>query len=259
MNFLIWLAILPGIIVGLLIYKADKKEKEPKRELIKAFLLGIISVVLTLFISYIFGIVEIEMNFENWVEVFLYSFIGISLVEEFSKWICSYLFLKNNKNYNYLFDGIVYTAFVSLGFATIENILYTLSGGVFTGVVRAITTVPAHAFFGIFSGYYLSLSRKEKVAANTKKQKLYLFYSLFIPFLLHGFYDFCLLTQNIVFFIIYLIFVVILYSSSIHQVKKLGAIDAPFIKKKINFCQNCGHKITGNYCSNCGRKIEEDS
>jgi len=258
MNFLIWLAILPGIIVGILIYKADKKEKEPKKELLKAFLLGIVSVFLTLFISYIFGIINIKLDFESWIEVFLYSFFGISLIEEFSKWVCSYLFLKNNKNYNYLFDGIVYVTFVSLGFATIENILYTLSGGIVTGVIRAVTTVPAHAFFGIFSGYYLSLSKKEKILSSNGKQKMYLFYSLLVPFLLHGFYDFCLLTQNIIFFGIYIVFVVVLYSSSINQVKKMGTIDAPFNKRKINFCQNCGFKITGKFCSNCGRRIEED-
>lgn len=259
MSFLIWLAVLPGIIIGLLIYKADRKEREPKRELLKAFLFGIISIFLTLFLSYIFGIIGMEFDSDNWKEVFLYSFIGVSLIEEFSKWLCSYFFLKNNKNYNYLFDGVVYTTFVALGFATVENILYTLSGGTLTGIIRAVTTVPAHTFFGIFSGYYLSLSRKEKMINNKNKQIKYLFYSLFIPFLLHGFYDFCLLTQNIVLFFVYLVFVVTLYIISIRQFKKLRAIDSPFIKRKINFCQNCGFKITGNYCSNCGRKIEEDS
>ena len=257
MEFLIMLAILPGIIVGFLIYKADKIEKEPKKELVKAFLLGIAAVILTLILSYIFGVTNIDTFFDNWIEVFFYSFIGISLVEEFSKWICSYLFLNKSKNYNYLFDGIVYTVFISLGFATVENILYTLSGGVLTGIIRAITTVPAHAFFAVFSGYYLSIAKKERISANKLSHKKYLFYSLMIPFLLHGFYDFCLLMQNMILFLIFLIFVVILYSISIHQINKLRAIDSPFIKRRIAFCQNCGCKITGNYCSNCSRKVEE--
>lgn len=259
MKFLILLAILPGIIIGFLIYKADKKEKEPKRELVKSFLLGFLAVILTLIISYLFGVVDLSVKLENWLEIFLYSFFCISLIEEFSKWICSYLFLRNNRNYNYLFDGIVYATFISLGFATIENILYTLSGGIVTGIIRAITTVPAHAFFGIFSGYYLSLSRKEQLAQNNKNKRKYLFYSLLVPFLLHGFYDFCLLTQNIIFFGVYFFFVVILYIMSIHQVKKLESIDAPFIKKKKLFCQNCGHRITNAFCSNCGVRVEEDS
>lgn len=231
MEFLILLAILPAIVVAILIYKADKVEKEPKKELLKSFLLGIVASLLTFFLSYFFRVSHININFKNWVDVLFYSFFGISLIEEFSKWLCSYLFLKKNKDYNYLFDGIVYTVFVALGFATVENILYTLDGGVATGIIRAITTVPAHAFFGIFSGYYLSLSKQELLISNKKKYSIYLLYSLLIPFLLHGFYDFCLLMQNMFLLCVYLVFVVTLYSFSIYQVKKMMVIDRPFIEK----------------------------
>ena len=232
MEFLILLAILPGIVVGLFIYKADQIEKEPKRELLKAFLFGIIAIFLTLFFSYLFGVVDIEIHYDSWIEVFLYSFLGIALIEEFSKWLCSYLFLRKNRNYNYLFDGIVYITFISLGFATIENIFYTFAGGIFTGLLRAVTTVPVHAFFGIISGYCFSLSRKYKLSSEKRKAKTYFLCSLLFPVLLHGFYDFCLLTQNVIFFLIYLFFVVILYSISIYKKKKLKEIDAPFIPKK---------------------------
>lgn len=258
MNIIIWLAVLPSIIIALIINKLDKVEKEPKKELFKAFLLGIIAVVLTLFISFFIGIKSYNMEMNNLFSVFIYSFIGISLIEEFSKWICSYLFLKNNKNFNYLFDGIVYTTFVSLGFATIENILYGFSGGLLTVIIRAVTTVPAHAFFGISSGYFLSLAKKEKINNNSNSKK-YIYLSLFIPFLLHGFYDFCLLSQNYLFFIIYLIFVVSLYSFSIYNVKKMMKLESPFVKSKVKFCKYCGSNLVGNYCGNCGERIKEDS
>ena len=88
---------------------------------------------------------------------------------------------------------------------------------------------------------------------------MYIFLSLFIPFLLHGFYDFCLLTQNYLFFIIYLIFVVALYVMSIYQVKKMMRLETSFIKEKISYCKYCGNKVNANYCSNCGKKVEEDS
>lgn len=258
MEFLIWLAVLPAIVIGILIYRADELEHEPVIELIKALLLGVLAVGLTLFLSYLFHVTDILEDFDNLLQVGLYSFLGISLIEEFSKWICAYLFLRKNKNYNYLFDGIVYTSFVALGFATVENILYTISGGITTGIVRAVTTVPAHAFFGIISGYHLSLAKKEKVESN-EHFKLHLFYSLLIPIILHGFYDFCLLTQNFAFLMIYLVFVVVLYAISIYHTKKLQSLDGPFIRKKVLFCSNCGKKIIGKYCSNCGKKVEEDS
>lgn len=218
-------------MIAFMINKVDKLEKEPKLELLKAFLMGCLSVILTLTISYILGIDKIKITSSNLIQVAFYSFLGVALIEEFCKWICAHLFLRKNKEFNYLFDGIVYVTFVSLGFATIENILYTLNGGVSTVVIRAITTVPAHAFFGITSGYYYSLAKKERVEKNMIKSKKYLIFSLFLPFLLHGFYDFCLLTSNMILFIVYLIFVVSLYSISIYQVKKLMIMDSPFIKK----------------------------
>ena len=88
---------------------------------------------------------------------------------------------------------------------------------------------------------------------------MHLFYSLLIPIILHGFYDFCLLTQNFVFLMIYLVFVVVLYAISIYHTKKLQSLDGPFARKKVLFCSNCGKKIIGKYCSNCGKKVEEDS
>jgi len=232
MQYLVLIAILPSLFIAFLVYKADKKEKEPKKELLKAFLSGGTSVALTLLISYIIGVTNFKLDNNDFVNVAIYSFIGIGLVEEFCKWICSYFFLKDNKHFNYLFDGIVYATFISLGFATIENVLYTFSGGLATGLFRAITTVPAHAFFGISSGYLLSLAKKEKLDGNKGRKCYYLFLSLLVPFLLHGFYDFCLFTQNYYFFMIYIVFVVSLYVFSIGNVRRMMLIDHRFKKKK---------------------------
>lgn len=228
MKFLICLALLPSIIIGALVYIADCREKEPKKELVKAFLMGILSIVFTLILSALFRINDIELDNKSFLNTMLYSFLGIALIEEFSKWLCSCLFLRKNKNFDYMFDGIVYTTFVSLGFATVENILYTISGGISVGIIRAITTVPAHAFFGITSGYYLSLYKKNKVLKRKKIKNKYLFLSLFVPFIFHGFYDFCLFTQNEILFLIYIVFVVILYYISIYRVKNMMKIEDEF-------------------------------
>lgn len=258
MRLLIWLAIIPSIIIAITIYKMDKKEKEPRRELFKAIFMGIISVIITLVISFILGINNTEVNRNNFLNVFLYSFFGIALIEELSKWLCSYIFLRRNKNYNYLFDGIVYVTFISLGFATVENIIYTIACGVPTGLIRAITTVPAHAFFGITCGYYMSLSKKAKISCSTIKAKLYLILSLLLPVLLHGFYDFCLLTENSIMFTIYLIFVVTLYTYSIYHVRKMMKIEESYNESKLLYCSNCGRLLNKSYCRNCGKKIKKN-
>ena len=250
MQYLFILSIIPSLIIAFLIYKSDKTEKEPSKELIKAFLLGFLAVILSLIASFTLQIDKLDLLGGNLFDTFIYAFLAIAAVEELCKWLCGYLFLKNNKNYDYLFDGIVYFTFISLGFATIENILYTFSGGISTGIIRALTTVPAHAFFGVFSGYYFSFYKREKL--NNQNYSLYLIKSIVVPILLHGIYDFCLLTQNLFFFAAYIVYVVSLYSSAITRIKKMMKIDNSFARKNTNtYCENCGYIINESYCSNC--------
>ena len=255
MQFLLWLAVVPSIIIGLLIYKADRVEKEPKKELIKAFLMGILSVIFTLLFSWIFGIMKLEYESLDSIGVLLYSFIGVALIEEFSKWLATKLFISKNKNFNYLFDGIVYATFISLGFATIENILYTLTGGVITGLVRAIVTVPGHVFYAIYMGYYLSKAKESKIANNRNNYLMYTILSIIVPTILHGTFDALLLLQKPILLIVFLFFVVFLYVISIRKVKELAKKEKLFINKKVNYCSNCGAKAYGNFCSSCGKKL----
>ena len=49
----------------------------------------------------------------------------------------------------------LYGAAASLGFATLENIMYCISERHDT-FMRAVTAVPAHASFGAIMGYYFS-------------------------------------------------------------------------------------------------------
>ncbi|MBE6147617.1 MAG: PrsW family intramembrane metalloprotease [Firmicutes bacterium] len=248
MSNLLYLSILPSIIIGILIYKADKVEKEPKKELAKSFLLGILAVIITLVISYALGIHTIRMDSLGVIGKLFYNFLGIALIEEFSKLLCTYFFINKNKNYNYLFDGIVYSVFVSLGFATIENILYAFTGGIMVAIIRAITTVPSHAFYAIFMGYYLSKFKKEK-------KNIYLMLSILIPTVLHGTFDYLLSFQNMSFLLIFLVFVIVLYRISFKKIKQSMDEEESFEKLKENICKNCGALGEGNYCVHCGTKL----
>jgi len=253
MQILILLAVIPSIIIAMILYLSDKKEKEPVLELVKAFFMGIGSIVLTLIVSYMFNIIDIKLDTDNIIQVFIYSFIDIALVEELSKWLCSYLFVRRNRNFNYMYDGIIYFAFVSLGFATVENILYAFSGELSTVLIRAFTTVPAHTFFGITGGYYYALAIREKNKENFNKKNKYLILSIITPILLHFFF---LLTGNYLFLIVFLVFFVTLYNSSIDKAKKMEKIDHLLATKDIH-CRNCGNIVDSDVCSNCGKRIEE--
>ena len=223
MKLMITLALLPSLIIAFLLYISDKKEREPIIELIKAFFLGIISIIITLGISFIFDVTKIEVDNLDMIGLAIYSFIDVALIEELSKWLMAHIFVRNNSNYNYMYDGIIYFSYVSLGFATIENILYIASTGLTAALVRAVTTVPSHVFFAMTAGYYYTLATKEK--NNKALRSRYFILSIVMPVLLHGFFDFCLLTKNYLFLLIFLVFVVSLYIVSIGNARKVEKND----------------------------------
>ncbi|MCU0382449.1 MAG: PrsW family glutamic-type intramembrane protease [Cyclobacteriaceae bacterium] len=186
MNFLSLLAIAlaPGIAIALFIYLKDKHEREPISLLLISFLYGALSTLVTLLISW-----PIQANFifeeGNAVDQFINAFFGVALVEEFSKFIFVRFILYRNKNFNEPFDGIVYALMVSMGFATLENVLYTFNYGFQTGVLRMFTAVPAHATFGILMGYFLG-----KAKFDHKNEGLLALLALLIATLFHGAYDY---------------------------------------------------------------------
>lgn len=251
-------AILPVVLLGVFIYKKDKNA-EPGKLLAKLFFGGILSCFLTLIISAVmesfFPIFGANSEDLNLVGLFIYVFIGVALVEEFSKFVFAYSIANKDPHFDEIYDAIVYCVFVSLGFAAFENILYVSSYGLGTGILRALTAIPGHACDGVFMGYYLGLAKIAGVNKNEKLRKKNLMLSLLVPTLLHGIYDYCLMTGYVLFILLFIVFVIVLYIFSVKKINKLSAINTKFVKKNM-FCTNCGRPVDSNFCGNCGKKIE---
>ena len=249
---------LPVVLLSIYIYKKDRN-KEPLKLLIKLFLGGILSCFLVLFLSGILGaifpILSAETSDLNLFELIIRVVIGIALIEEFSKWFFVYFFSYNNKEFDEIYDMIIYSVFVALGFAFFENILYVFQGGISTGIVRAILAVPGHAWDGVFMGYYLGIAKQSSINNNKKLSKKNIILSILVPTLLHGFYDYCLFTGNIIFLLAFLVFIILLYIHSIKRIKRMSSIRGK-MRYKNNYCTNCGHPVNSNYCPKCGRKNE---
>ncbi|SHM77377.1 PrsW family intramembrane metalloprotease [Polaribacter sp. KT 15] len=186
MNLLL-LAIAPVTIIILYIYFKDKYEKEPVAILVKTFLLGAtVSVTLTFAIGYAATLLFPELNSKDIFHQFLKAFVVVALVEEFSKYLIVRFYSQKNKEFNEPFDGIVYAVMVSMGFAALENVIYTFQYGAGTGLIRAFTAVPAHATFGILMGYFMG---KAKFSKNRVQLNLI---GLLLATIFHGAYDFFL-------------------------------------------------------------------
>ncbi|BBW95798.1 glutamic-type intramembrane protease PrsW [Geobacillus sp. FSL W8-0032] len=182
---LISAGVAPGVALLSYFYLRDEYEAEPLSFVLRMFLFGALLVFPIMFIQYVLA--EERIVSSPMAEAFL----SAALLEEFVKWFVVYFFVYDDDEFDEPYDGIVYSASVSLGFATLENLLYLLANGVETAFVRALLPVSSHALFSVIMGFYFG---KAKFARQ--KRSYYLWLSFLLPFFLHGVYDWLLLAKE---------------------------------------------------------------
>jgi RsiW-degrading membrane proteinase PrsW (M82 family) len=217
-------SIAPALFIMYLIYRHDL-EKEPLKMLLKAFLGGILSVLITFILLYVLGIFTGEMPSAE-VQPFYAAFFSAAIPEEFAKWIVFYWLIQRAKDFDQYFDGILYAIFISMGFALLENILYVMDGGMGVAINRAIFAVPGHMLFAVPMGYYLSLSKFE----SGKDASYHRILSLMVPIFLHGTYDFILMyaaaksrfspTLAVLLIPVFIIFNIWMWRAGLSRIKK---------------------------------------
>ncbi|CAH0229105.1 MULTISPECIES: glutamic-type intramembrane protease PrsW [Peribacillus] len=201
-------AIAPGLALLSYFYLKDQYETEPISVVVKTFLFGVFLVLPIMFIQYVLETEHIlNTDLAN-------AFLWAALLEEFFKWFILIYVIYQHVAFDEPYDGIVYGAAVSLGFATMENILYLLANGVEHAFLRAVLPVSSHALFGVIMGYYLG---KAKFSASNNR--VFLLLALIIPISLHGVYDYILVSQK---FWVYFImpFMIYLWWLGMKKVKK---------------------------------------
>ncbi len=176
--------IAPGLALLSYFYLKDQYESEPISLVMRSFIFGALLVFPIMFVQYV---LDVEAVFAS---QFLYTFIAVGFLEEFFKWFILFFTIYQHIHFNEHYDGIVYGVSVSLGFATLENILYLFANGVEHAFGRAILPVSSHALFGVIMGYYLG---KGKFTGRENRPK-WIIMSCSIPILLHSVYDSILLS-----------------------------------------------------------------
>ena len=177
-------ALIPAIVLLIYIYWRDRHSPEPTRELVKATLLGVLSIILSLCMSLpLMAIGAIPKDVQHFLDAMNHAFLGAAIPEELAKLFVLWLFLRKNIHFDERMDGIVYAVCVSLGFAGLENILYIMGDADWMGVAlsRAIFAVPGHFCYGVVMGYFYSLARFSSV-----NRQFNLALALIAPLLLHG-------------------------------------------------------------------------
>ena len=253
-------ALFPAVTLCIYIFKKDHVEKEPIGLLALLLISGVVICLPVVFTEeFLLNAIHSLFSKSASVEGGNYylptkayhayemtrNVIGIALVEEGFKFLAMYVLTRKNKNFNYLFDGIVYAVFVSLGFAGFENILYSFEHGMGTALLRMVTAVPAHTFFAILMGYYYSQWHIYKLAAKKEKQLIdegviasdtdtilprkYVVLALVVPTLVHGFYDYCCSISKVWATLLFVGLMIFLYIYCFRKVKMMSDYDVPDI------------------------------
>lgn len=191
------IALAPVIFIFTFIYLRDKHQREPMMLLILNFVMGILIAVPVLFAELGLGrLFETDASGDLFT-VLLRAFVVVALVEEGFKFLALRIFAYPRAAFDEPYDGIMYAAAVSLGFAAIENVLYTFENGMGVGLLRAFTAVPGHAMMGVVMGYFVGMAKFRK---NHGGRAGLMFLGLFFATLIHGAYDFFLMYNEILVF-----------------------------------------------------------
>lgn len=193
--FILLPALLPVVLVFRYVYKKDRAEREPLGFVLFVLLMGavfaplagILETIATQIITQFYT--PETLDYEK-----VHNFLGVGLIEEFIKLIVLLIFVWRSPNFDYRYDGIVYAVASSLGFAALENVLYVIQFGTQVSIGRAIFAIPGHTTFGVFMGYYLSRAKNHKMQNHKIRQFFMSLYTITIPTLIHGAYDFLLST-----------------------------------------------------------------
>ncbi|CAI6057804.1 glutamic-type intramembrane protease PrsW [Cohnella sp. JJ-181] len=211
-------AIAPGLALLAYFYWKDRYDTEPLSMVSKMFVTGALIVL---------PIMIVQRGLMMWLgeSPFAFSFVISAGVEEFFKWFVLYHIVFNHTEFDEPYDGIVYATAVSLGFATIENVMYAFAEPSTFGslLVRALLPVSGHALFGVVMGYFMGKAKFSK----GKQARLFQSMAFVLPIAWHGIYDFLMQSLPRTWMWIIVPFMLLLWFRGIRYVQSANAV-SPF-------------------------------
>jgi RsiW-degrading membrane proteinase PrsW (M82 family) len=271
---LVVLAIAPTAFLLWYIWKKDTCEPEPLHLVARVFFLGALSVIPA-------AIIELPVP-----EGVFSSAVVAPVVEETTKFLVVFLAIYRHPEFDEPMDGIVYATAAGLGFATIENILYVIEGGLAVGIVRAIASVPGHVVFSCIWGFALGTAKFRPGTERT----VTILAGLFSAMLLHGIFNISLEVLGASGLLLILVVIIPLGwwmtcrnirsahadpASACSVQERIAVVRAAeivqgnsrnsgrlenFSEKPApiqQFCTNCGSRLKGGmqFCENCGKEV----
>jgi len=186
-------AILPGVI-WLLYFINKDKHPEPKKTLLKVFILGALTAFPIFFIEYDLIHLLDKFSLNQPLYYFIQYFIIVAVVEEFFKYFAFRTGALKSADLDEPMDVAVYMIVVALGFATAENIVLFsqktfefLMEPAILALLRFITANFLHVLCSGILGFAIAIS-----FYRIKHRKLIFSIGFFTAVIIHGAFDFFL-------------------------------------------------------------------
>ncbi|MCH7758932.1 PrsW family intramembrane metalloprotease [Patescibacteria group bacterium] len=185
----------PTLFWLLLCLRLDRSAPEPRFQIFKTFLLGVMITIPLIFVAgYLTNLVEKSSYISGVFSIFILSFLVDGLLEESAKYGILRQYVVTSLYFDELRDGFIYGMVLGLGFAFVENILYgiittSIGQGSSTILLRGFTTTLLHFLTGGIIGYYLGLAKFSKDKVSKRKEYFIAFQGIFLAILLHGLYN----------------------------------------------------------------------
>jgi len=185
-GYLVATAVVPALLLMWYFHSRDVY-KEPSRVLWGTFGWGVLSIIPAVLVG-----MWIDRSFAWVTQPYWSAAVGAFLVagvpEEFWKLAVLLGYSCRKHEFDEPMDGVVYGVAASLGFATLENVMYVLDGGMGVGIARGLMSVPVHAFMGAIMGYYVGRAGTIRPRRNGLILK-----GFALAVLVHTFYDYPIL------------------------------------------------------------------
>ena len=221
-------AIIPAVFLLRYVYKQDKIEKEPPGLLLTLIVCGVLAALCAIVLECIGNLIlDNTLTKESPYYILVLAFLVVAVAEEG----CKFFFLKRRTwydlNFSHLYDGVVYSVFVSLGFAAFENIKYVFSYGLSVVLPRALFAIPGHLGFSVFMGVFYGRAKLCENRGNKSGKTVNLILGYLSAVFLHGFYDACAMSGSQIANIIFYVFVAVMYVVVYQMIKRTSKKDRP--------------------------------
>jgi RsiW-degrading membrane proteinase PrsW (M82 family) len=180
----------PLIAILIYFYLRYKFTKWPYSLLFKSFLWGMASILLVLAVQILASYMELD-NLSNIRRVLFYALVIMAFFSELAKFTILKGLVYPKEDFKSPVDGIIFAVMISMGFATLNNILYFINiPNLSVSGANAITAGPANVIFGVIMGFFVGLGKLRRIRFIDSMT------GLAAAVFFHALYDFCLLTKD---------------------------------------------------------------